>query len=164
MDKFFKLNKTTLVRNVTVSLVLSASLIVSVINHATLFTLEKVEISTLFLTLAYIVGWGAFEVRASLKGKKGFLILCRTWFVLGMLCCVFNAVATLASLTLSGAAAYIASFFVTVFAAPMYGFYIFGGSTLGVMIAAFVLYLALCFVPEAVSYFNKRRKIKRMLK
>jgi hypothetical protein len=32
------------------------------------------------------------------------------------------------------------------------------------MIAAFVLYLALCFVPEAVSYFNKRRKIKRMLK
>jgi hypothetical protein len=164
MDKFFKLNKTTLVRNVTVSLVLSASLIVSVINHATLFTLEKVGVSTLFLTLAYIVGWAAFEVRASLKGKKGFLILCRTWFVLGMLCCVFNAVATLASLTLSGAAAYIASFFVTVFAAPMYGFYIFGGSTLGVMIAAFVLYLALCFVPEAVSYFNKRRKIKRMLK
>ena len=164
MDKFFKLNKTTLVRNVTVSLVLSASLIVSVINHATLFTLEKVSVSTLFLTLAYIVGWAAFEVRASLKGKKGFLILCRTWFVLGMLCCVFNAVATLASLTLSGAAAYIASFFVTVFAAPMYGFYIFGGSTLGVMIAAFVLYLALCFVPEAVSYFNKRRKIKRMLK
>ena len=164
MDKFFKLNKTTLVRNVTVSLVLSASLIVSVINHATLFTLEKVGVSTLFLTLAYIVGWAAFEVRASLKGKKGFLILCRTWFVLGMLCCVFNAAATLASLTLSGAAAYIASFFVTVFAAPMYGFYIFGGSTLGVMIAAFVLYLALCFVPETVSYFNKRRKIKRMLK
>ncbi len=147
-----------------VSLVLSASLIIAVINHATLFTLEKVGISSFFLTLVYIVGWAAFEARASVKGKKGFVILCRAWFVLGMLCCVFNAVATLASLTLSGASAYIASFFVTAFAAPMYGFYIFGNSTVGAMIAAFVLYLALCFVPEAVSYFNKRRKIKKMLK
>ena len=163
-NSFFKLNKRTLLRNVTVSLMLSASLIISVINHAAYFTLGAVSFSSLLLTIAYIAVWGLFEARAAVKGKKGFVIWCRTWFVLGMICSAFNAVATLASLTLSGASAYIASFFVTAFSAPMYGFYIFGGSTVGVMITAFLLYLGLCFVPEVTRYFNKRRNIKKMLK
>jgi hypothetical protein len=163
-NSFFQLNKKTLLRNVTVSLMLSASLIISVINHASYFTLGTVGFSSLLLTLLYIAVWAVFEVRATLKSRKGFVILCRTWFVLGMICCAFNAVATLASLTLSGAAAYIASFFVTAFVAPMYGFYIFGNSTVGVMIAAFLLYLGLCFVPELTRYCSKRRNIKKMLK
>ena len=163
-NTLFKLNKTTLARNVIISLMLSASLIISVINHAAVYVINTANFFSLILTLIYVFAWAMFEVRAELNGKRGFIIWCRTWFVLGMFCCVFNAIATLVSLTLSGVFAYAASFFVTVFAAPMYGFHVFGDSTVGVMAVGFVLYFALCFIPEATKGIMKRRNIKKILK
>ena len=160
----FKFNKTTLARNVIISLMLSASFIISVINHAAVYVINTANFFSFILTLIYVLAWGMFEAHAELKGKRGFLLWCRTWFVLGMLCCIFNAIATLFSLTISGAWAYVASFFVTVFAAPMYGFHVFGDSTVGVMVVGFVLYFALCFIPEATKGIMKRRNIKKILK
>ena len=162
-NSFFKLNKTSFLRIVAVSLILSASIIIAVVNFAMADGVEPIGSSVLACTCAYIFIWCLFFAVCAIKRQKALVIFCRTWCVLGMSCCVFNAVATLASLSLSGAVAYAASFYVALFAAPMYGLFFFGDSTVGVMIASFCIYLLLAFVPELSFRIYKRHKIRTQL-
>ena len=153
--KITAFSKTTLIRIIATSLMLSVYLSSILLNYAS----REITIGNFLATLIFLFAVIAFSAFISLKKHPPLLWAARGWFVLSVLFCFIAAIFTVAGAELSGFFGNLIGYGIMLFVSPYFGFfYVIKDSVIVGLLSMLISFLAL-FLPTCIHAISEKRKL-----
>ena len=156
--KITAFSKTTLIRIIATSLMLSVYIIAILLNYAS----REITAGNFFATFAFLLAVIVFSAFISSKKHPPLLWAARGWLVLSVIFCFIAAIFTVAGAELSGFFGNLIGYGIMLFVSPYFGFfYVIKNSVVVGLLSMLISFLAL-FLPTCIrAMIEKRRLLKK---
>ena len=153
--KFSVFSKTSIVRVISASVMLSLYISVIIMNYAS----REITAGNLIATIVFLMVFSLFYLFSSSKKHPPLLWAARGWLVLSVLFCFLAAVFTAAEAEFSGFFGNLVGCGIMLFVSPYFGLFFLIDSSVAVGLLSMLISFLLLFLPLCLHRIIERRKL-----